>query len=246
MAIEPVTIESRSGNRLSGWFIKGRPNAGSVLLLHGIKANRLEMLGRARFLNANGFSVLLIDFQAHGESTGDYMSFGHLEAFDARAAFDFLRAKTPAERIGLIGMSLGGAAAILSEPVIEADALVLEAVFASFEQAVENRITMHVGKLGTWLTPLLMWQVKARLGFDPAALSPATRISRLQAPVLLIAGDEDAHATLAEMRLIHARANDPKELWVIPGAHHVDFHGYAKTEYERRVLAFLTKRLASR
>lgn len=245
-ALEPVTFNSGSGSKLSGWFGPGRHGAGSVILMHGIKANRLEMLDRARFLNAAGFSVLLFDFQAHGESTGEYISFGHLEALDARAAFDFLRAKTPAERIGLIGVSLGGAAAILSEPVIDADAMVLEAVFASFKQATENRVALYLGRSATWLAHPLIWQAKARLGFDPQGLNPAGQINRIRAPLLLIAGDADAHATLAEMELIYARANDPKELWIVPGARHVDFHRHAKVEYERRVLAFLSKNLARR
>jgi hypothetical protein len=66
LAVEPVSIASISGSRLSGWFLKGRPHRGAILLMHGIRANRLEMVGRARLLNANGFSVLLFDFQAHG------------------------------------------------------------------------------------------------------------------------------------------------------------------------------------
>jgi pimeloyl-ACP methyl ester carboxylesterase len=62
-------------------------------------------------------------------------------------------------------------------------------------------------------------------------------------PLLIIGGDADLHATLAETKLIYANANAPKELWVIPGARHQDFHGYAKAEYERRVLDFLKARL---
>ena len=56
--------------RLSGWFIAGRPGGGAVVLMHGVRGNRLAMLRRARLLHAEGFSVLLFDFQAHGESTG--------------------------------------------------------------------------------------------------------------------------------------------------------------------------------
>ena len=57
------------------------------------------------------------------------ITFGYLESRDARAAFDFMRQRLPGEHIGVVGMSLGGAAAILSEKPLEADAMVLEAVF---------------------------------------------------------------------------------------------------------------------
>jgi fermentation-respiration switch protein FrsA (DUF1100 family) len=245
LPIESVTIASASGSRLSGWFLQGRPGGGSVMLMHGIRANRLEMLDRARFLHAQGFSVLLFDFQASGASSGRHITFGYLESADARSAFEFLRAKTPGERIGVIGLSLGGASAILADPPIEADAMVLEAVYSSFGKAVENRLVMRCGRFCAYFSPLLTWQVKPRLGFDPAGLEPAARISRIHAPVLLIAGEQDQHATLEDVKQIFANANEPKELWIVERAPHADFHRVAKAEYERRVLAFLSRTLRS-
>jgi len=243
LPVEVVTIPSRSGSRLAGWFIPGEPRKGAILLLHGIRANRLEMLGRARFFHRLGFAVLLFDFQAHGESAGEHMTFGYLEAKDARAAFDFLRSKASGEKVGVDGLSLGGASALLADPPLEADAMVLEAVYASFATAVANRIVVWLGPLGRYLTPLLTWQVEPRLGFDPAVLAPAAHIGAVHAPVLLIAGDADRLAALDEAKLLYANANDPKELWIIPGARHQDFHRYARDEFERRVGAFFTARL---
>jgi pimeloyl-ACP methyl ester carboxylesterase len=63
-----LTFESKSGAKLSAWFVSGSPGTGAILLLHGIRSNKGAMLPRARFLNALGFSVLLVDLQAHGES----------------------------------------------------------------------------------------------------------------------------------------------------------------------------------
>lgn len=91
LPIGPVKLASASGSQLSGWFIPGQPGVGSILVMHGVRANRLEVLGRARFLHEHGFSVLLFDFQAHGESPGRYITFGYLEARDARAALHLLQ-----------------------------------------------------------------------------------------------------------------------------------------------------------
>jgi uncharacterized protein len=241
LPIEPLTFASASGSRLSGWYIPGRAHAGAVLLMHGVRANRLEMLGRARFLHRYGMTVLLFDFQAHGESPGRSITFGYLEAMDARAAFDVLQMRAPGERVGVIGLSLGGAAAILAG--LPADAMVLEAVYADFGRAVENRLALWLGSPGRHLAPVLTWQVKPRLGFDPEVLRPAERVAELRAPLLLIAGDADRHATLDEARLLYARTRAPKELWIIAGAKHVDFHRYAPEPYERRILEFLGLRL---
>src|SRR5262249_56085570 len=64
LGAEAVTIASPSGSALKGWYIAGRPGGGAVVLLHGVNANRLAMLRRARLLKAEGFSVLLFDLHA--------------------------------------------------------------------------------------------------------------------------------------------------------------------------------------
>jgi len=102
----PVQFASASGARLHGWLLPGREGAGAVILMHGVRANRLSMLDRARFLSDAGYSVMLFDFQSHGESTGERITFGHLENRDAQAAIDFLRAILPDEKIGVLGVSM--------------------------------------------------------------------------------------------------------------------------------------------
>jgi uncharacterized protein len=238
-----VVFPSDSGSSLRGWFVPGEPGRAGILLLHGVGGNRLQMLGRARFLHATGYSVLLFDFQAHGESPGRNITFGHLEACDARAALDFLRKRLPGAPLGVIGSSLGGAAALVGPQPLDASALVLEAVYPTLTAAVSNRLALWLGSPGRMLTPLLLIQVKPRLGFDPGDLEPVRSISTLNAPVLLIAGSDDAHTTLADTAELFAAARDPKELWIVPRARHVDLHRFAGAEYERRVLAFFERHL---
>src|SRR5436309_3521044 len=106
LAGRTVQFPSASGAMIHGWFIPGQKGAGAVVLMHGVRANRLSMLDRARFLSRAGYSVLLFDFQAHGESAGDHITFGYLESRDAQAAVNFLRANAPDEKIGVIGVSM--------------------------------------------------------------------------------------------------------------------------------------------
>src|SRR4051812_10569967 len=124
-----VQFRSESEATIHGWFIPGEKGAGAIALMHGVRANRLSMLVRARFLSRAGYAVLLFDFQAHGESTGEHITFGHLESRDAQAAVNFLRANAPGEKIGVIGVSMGGAAVLLAAPPLAVDALVLEMVY---------------------------------------------------------------------------------------------------------------------
>jgi uncharacterized protein len=229
---------SASGS-VHGWIAGGRPGRGAVVLAHSVRSNRLEMVGRAQFLHAAGYSLLLFDAQAHGESPGEHITFGYLESRDAAAAVDFLRERIPGEKIAYLGVSQGGAAALLGPSPLPVDALILEAVYPTLRDAVRDRIAIRLGPLAHFLTPLLLLQVYPRLGVHPDAIAPIDGIRRIRAPLLLIAGEEDRHTPIDESRRLFAAAPEPKTLWVIPGAAHQNFYAFTPTEYERRVLAFL-------
>jgi fermentation-respiration switch protein FrsA (DUF1100 family) len=244
LAGRSVEFPSASGSTIHGWFIPGKQGAGAVILMHGVRANRLSMLDRARFLARAGYSVLLFDFQAHGESKGTHITFGYLESMDAQAAVRFLRSLTPDEKIGVIGVSQGGAAVLLASPPLDVNAMVLEMVYPTINQAISDRLAANLGAWAGYLTPLLSWQLKPRLGIDSQGLRPIDHIGTNHVPKLLIAGAEDQHTTLAESRQMFAAAGEPKELWVVAGAKHVDLYAVEKAEYEQRVLVFFEKYLA--
>ena len=243
-----VHFPSRSGSVIRAWFAPGRPGAGAVLLLHGMGSNRSSMLTRASFLHRAGFAILAPDFQAHGESPGQHITFGELESFDAEAALAFLRQSVPGERVGIIGVSMGGAATLVGNKPLTADALVLESVYPTFKDAVADRLHTWLGPfgfLGTAMTPLLIDLVAPRIGVDPGRLRPIDVIGEVRQPLLLIAGTEDQYTRLDESRALYARATSQKQLWEVSGAGHEDLHDYAPLEYERRVGDFLIAHLRS-
>src|SRR5215813_11053055 len=63
---QPITFSSDSGANVHSWWCPTQNSRGAVLLLPGIRANRLSMVDRARFLRRASYSILLIDFQATG------------------------------------------------------------------------------------------------------------------------------------------------------------------------------------
>lgn len=245
---ENVVIASASGASLHGWLVPGRSGGGVVILMHGVRSNRLSMLARARLLKEAGFSVLLFDFQAHGDSTGTHITFGQLEGMDAAAAVALLRQRLPNERVGAIGTSLGGAAALLAPAPLPVDALVLESVFPDIGSAVADRIRSTLGALlGPWLTPplaaLFDRLLPPILDIDPAQLRPIDHVAQVAAPVFVASGERDEHTTIDEARALFDRARAPKIFWAVPGAGHTDLEAFAPAEYRRRILPFLTAAL---
>jgi fermentation-respiration switch protein FrsA (DUF1100 family) len=243
LSAESVSIARPDGGATAAWFAQGRADMPAVLLLHPVRADRRAMLGRARFLAAAGYSVLLVDLQAHGETPGDRIGLGFLEAADAHAAVAFLRARLPRSRIGVIGVSLGGAAALLGSAPVDVDVLVLESVYSRIETAIANRFAIRFGSGGRLLAPLLTWQIGPRLGIPRAALSPVAALGRVDIPVLLINGAADRHTLPADARRLYAAAKGPRELWLVDGAAHEDLHAFSPPVYEARVRAFLRQHL---
>ena len=211
--------------------------------MHGIHADRRAMIGRARFLTQAGYGVLLFDFHAEGESSGRRITFGATEAADAAAAVAYLRRRVPGERIGAIGVSMGGAAALLGRAPLDVDALVLESVYPTIDAAVRDRLAAHAGPLGMALEPLFLAQLRPRFGIDPAALRPIDHIAQVREPLFIMSGTADRDTHLDEAQALFARAHEPKTFWAVPGAGHEDLHASDRSEYERRVLAFFAATL---
>jgi len=228
---------------IAGWLVRGKSGHGVVLLLHGVRSNRTQMLDRARFLQVAGYSVLLIDLPAHGESPGDRITFGAHEAVGVSSALAFLRSEFPGERIGVIGTSLGAASLVLSRPSVAPNAVVLESMYPTISEAVANRLAVRFGSLGAHLAPLLLWQLPLRAGVTEEQLRPIDALPALHSPLLIVSGTGDRHTTWAETERIFAVANQPKELWPVQGAAHVDLHTYNPSTYEARILKFFAKYL---
>jgi fermentation-respiration switch protein FrsA (DUF1100 family) len=243
LAGRSVQFQSTSGSTIHGWFVPGKPGTGAVALMHGVRSNRLSMLERARFLSHAGYTVLLFDFQAHGESAGKHITFGSLESKDAQAAIHFLHENVPGEKVGVIGVSLGGAAVALSSPPLSVDAAVLEMVYPTIDEATDNRITMRLGRWSQVLVPLLLLQLPPRLGISRNDLRPIDHVGKMPFPKLFIAGANDKHTTLEESNRLYETASKPKEFWVIQNAAHEDLHNASRVEYEQRILEFFRKYL---
>jgi alpha-beta hydrolase superfamily lysophospholipase len=226
-----------SGHRVAGSWLDLGPGSSVVLLLHGMRGDRLSTLPRARVLSDAGFSVLMIDLQAHGETPGERISLGWRESADVRAALGWLAGRAPGRRIGVIGISLGGASALLGDQPLACDALVLEAVHPRLRRAVENRV-------GRAMAPLLLMQIEPRLRVGVEQLDPIRKIAAVRTPVLVVGGLLDALTTAQETRELFAAARDPKELWIVERAAHEDFSRADPAGYHEHVVGFLRRHLA--
>ena len=104
-AHEDVTLTTSDGLELEGWYVPSR-NGAAVIAFPG----RTNPQPHARMLIEHGYGVLLFDRRGEGASDGDGNMFGWGGTRDIEAALDFLeeRPDVDPERIGGLGLSVGG------------------------------------------------------------------------------------------------------------------------------------------
>jgi hypothetical protein len=83
---EDFLVTAPDGAELRGWKVRPEnPNGSWVLLFHGVADNRVGAIGQSEVLLPAGYSVVMMDQRAHGESGGSMATYGWVERNDTRA-----------------------------------------------------------------------------------------------------------------------------------------------------------------
>ena len=238
-------VRTSDGAQLRGWKVPAaHPNGAWVLLFHGVADNRMGVVEHALVLLRAGYSVILMDARAHGESGGKIATYGWLERKDTSAIIDALVATEHPTHTFALGESMGAGIALQSaavDPRIEA--VVAEASFASLREASYDYAGLQrFPLLGKTLFAPGAWVMLARgqflAGFPATDVSPEHAVATRAFPVLLICDEADTTLPCRHAQRIYAAARGPKSLWVVPQAYHTAALGYQPAEFKRRVLHF--------
>ncbi len=222
---EEVRFPTAGGKTLYGWWIPcGAAGAPVVILVHGWGRNVQRMLPYVKMLHPAGFDLLAFDARHHGSSDEDGYASMPKFAEDILSAVDWTERRCGSEaRIGVLGLSVGGSAAILASSRDGRVAAV--ATVGAFADPRDPRATL--GRfwwiLGPGL-PLAFRFVEWRMGLRFKSFAPQNVIGRSRCPFLLIHGTEDSVIPLRHARRLADAAGASARLWIIPGRNHSDPH----------------------
>jgi alpha-beta hydrolase superfamily lysophospholipase len=236
VAYEKVSFTTSDGLRLFGWYVPSR-NGAAVIAFPGRKGPQAH----TRMLARHGYGVLLFDRRGEGESEGDPTSWGWGNEKDIKAGIGFLqrRADVDPERIGGLGLSVGGE--MMIQTAAETDAL--KAVASEGAGMRSARETLDSPSSSEkWLgTPFKVVETAATAVFHdelpPASLGDLVAKVAPRPLLLMYSG----HGQGGEVQLspeYYRAAGAPKTLWEIPGAGHAGGIRAQPDEYERRVVGF--------
>ena len=242
--IESITLNSNDGRTVCGWLVPADDRERAIILLHGYTGDRTTMLARAKFFREQGYTVLLYDACACGESAGECITFGYHESHDLLSALEFLR-RRDYQRIACLGVSQGGATILFAgrfpQHFGHVRCVICESVYDELEHAVDRRFRRYFGIPGRPACCLLVPFAEWRTGIAIDEVKPVAHVGKLQCPVLLISGDQDNRVYVEDTQALFAAAQEPKELWLIPGAGHHDL--FRCEGYELKVTAFLERHM---
>lgn len=232
---QAVSIDGPQGSTLHGWWLpaEGTPK-GTVLHLHGNAGNISTHLPMVAWLPHAGFNLLTFDYRGFGRSSGEPTLNGIVD--DAQAALQWLRQQpgVDAQRLIVLGQSLGGATAsrLVARDPAGVKLLVLDCAFSSYRGIALDAVR------GTWLASFAPAAVRA---LPDAAHDPLTAIQQLRVPLFVMHSSDDAVVPMAHGRALYAAAPEPKQWLEVQYTQHVD--GLMHEPIRRQVLAAMLRAL---
>ncbi len=242
--VQDISIPTEDNLLLKAWLIEpSSRNGNAVLLLHGLSDNRIGMLGYAELLLAHGYTVLMPDARAHGQSEGTIATYGLIERHDIRDWAHWLSTNQHPKCIFGFGESMGAAQLLQS---LGSDtvfcAVAAESPFSDLREVGYDRVGQFF-HTGPWLGRTLLRPVteiaflysRWKYGLDLEQVSPMAAVSATKIPVLLIHGQVDSNIPVRHSRRIKSLV-PAVILWEVPRADHCGAINAAPEEFKSRVL----------
>jgi dienelactone hydrolase len=248
LVYEDLALRTSDGVTLAAWYVPSSTPA-SVVLLHGAGSTRSNVLDEAAVLAGAGFGVLMVDARGHGDSAGRAMDFGWHGDADIAAATTYLttRPDLDRDRIGVVGLSMGGEEALGASGSNDLIRAVVAEGATARSAADEAWLSDEYGFRGLFQEALEHVQDSVTnlltSASTPTSMRTAVAASRGTRYLLITAGNvaDEGHAA----EYIAAAASDRVQTWTVKGADHVAGLQTAPDEWSARVNNFLTEALLS-
>jgi alpha-beta hydrolase superfamily lysophospholipase len=201
---------------------------GTLVLLHGRKGRKDDLLPVAERFAAAGFRSVIPDLPAHGDSAVRTLKFAAdpLESELPARVLQEARRKfwLPRDPAGLWGISMGGAYAVRAAAASPQlwQSLVVVSGFDALDGVVQDRLARWVGPLAPGATRTLERVVAARGGTRISQVRPLAWAPSVHAPALVVHGDRDEVIGIARAQRLFDAFESDKRFVPVPGAGHTN------------------------
>lgn len=224
LSFETTTSDSTN---IASWFIPNQEKKGTIFMVHGFDMNKSGMLSRANYFYQLGYSILLPDLRARGQSGGIKASRGATNAYDVESVYHFYRNHLSCfGNITFYGFSHGGRAIL----------------FGAAKLAAKEPIILE--STPYYLTEGLKRQFKINL---PMPINESALESAIETisnnSILLLIGDNDTAINEKEGReLISLSKNENSSMVLFNQTGHSIFTEKNKEKYDKTIHTFLNSK----
>jgi pimeloyl-ACP methyl ester carboxylesterase len=239
---EILKVTSEDSITLTGWFIPSQKiSNATMILLHGIRASKEQMLPMAKTFSNAGFNTVLFDSRAHGESGGKYCTFGYYEKKDISKIIDILKQKDSNMIIGIYGTSLGGAIALQAMEIDNRIKCgVIESTFATLREVISDYMKQMFVFGPMPLSNIALDRAAKIAQFNPDNVKPENSAKNICNPVFVAHGDQDANINYSNgFRIFNNLKSVNKEWHLVKGANHFNVSKEGGKEYQEALMNFL-------
>ncbi len=214
-----------------------------AILIHGYMGDRTQMRDIAAVYFQWGFSTLLPDNRAHGESDGKWIGMGWLDKDDILLWIRRIVAEDRNAEIVLHGVSMGGAAVMMASGLSLPDNVKAIAedcgytsVWAIFRD--ELKALYHLPSFPLLHSFALFSKLFA--GYSPKEASSIKALKASSIPILFIHGDSDHFVGTYMLELNYSAKQGEKEKLLIHDAGHAEAYLREPELYFSTLKAFLS------
>jgi len=234
-----VVLKTDDGLRIHAWLAYTNAPKGTIILFHGHGNSSSDVLPEALVMRKMGYSVMLVDFRAHGYSEGNTTTIGFREAEEVKLAYNYIRQRGEKDLI-LWGTSMGASTVCTSIPKYELkpEKVILEMPFGTLHEAATGRIKT-MGLPGEPFGTLVTFWGGVEQGFWAFNYAPCESAKEIHCPVLLQWGERDPRVTKSETDCIYNNLSSPKKLVVYESAAHESLYKKEPQKWTDEVGAFL-------
>ncbi len=246
---ELVNIEVAPNLDLNGYWLQTTIDTarGIIIFAHGVGGCKESYLGVAQKLANRGIESILVDSRAHGESEGEFCTYGFYESQDISKIIDYIQTKQPNLPIGIWGSSMGGAIGILA---LAKDKRLqfglIQSTFTELEQIVfdyKKRILKGIGV--RFLSNYVLERAGEIANFNPQKVQPIEAVKHIEQPVIIAHGDADKNITYQySQQLFDQLKAVEKEFYLVKNGGHVGLWDAGGSTFEDKMMGFIERQLS--
>jgi uncharacterized protein len=239
--VEEIDFTADDNVNISGWWIpspKASSESPTLIVLHSLGGTRQDFLKFNLPIWQQGLNLALIDMRSHGDSGGEYFTYGFHERKDVSELIDFLEQhhKNSVDNIAVMGISAGGAVAISSAAYDKRiQALITISAFADLNKTIAKQVL--------WLPSF--WRNRAIIKAESIAkfkieeTLPIKLIEKVSCPILIVHGTVDKYIPFTDGKKLFNVINGKKYFYAVEGGNHSTVLDKGGKELQNKIIDFI-------